>query len=94
MRVRGRARALTLFEVLDAEPAEVMERRLNTRAGFEAALEAFEAGRVDEAIAGFEACLRATPADRLARRSLERAHALAAEGVPEGWDGVADLPVG
>jgi len=94
VRVRGRARALTLFEVLDAEPAEVMERRLNTRAGFEAALEAFEAGRVDEAIAGFEACLRATPADRLARRSLERAHALAAEGVPEGWDGVADLPVG
>ncbi|MCB9679506.1 MAG: AAA family ATPase [Alphaproteobacteria bacterium] len=89
--VKGRDTPLTVYEVLDAERPEVRAARLATRDAYEAALDAWFACRVDDAIDGLEQVLAQTPDDPQPRRFLEMAHALKASGIPEDWDGIERL---
>lgn len=88
VRVKGRARAVDLYEVFDADPAEVRALKLATRADFEAGVEAWRAGHLDEALARMEAVLLAHPGDVAAQVYRSRCERLAAAGPPPGWDGV------
>jgi predicted ATPase/class 3 adenylate cyclase len=91
VRVKGRDRAVTLWEVCDADDPALRDAKMRGRGRLSAAQDAFWAGDALAAIDGFEGCARACPDDPLPRIFLERAEALRRDGVPEGWDGVTRL---
>jgi len=69
VKVKGKSRAITVYEIIDAPDAA----RVRTRAPFEKALAAFQRGRYREAEAGFAAVLEADSSDRAALFYLSRA---------------------
>ncbi len=64
MSVKGRAEQLDVYEVLDSLDPETLAARLANAETFDAAVRAFEAGDLETAAAGFEACLAVDPNDR------------------------------
>jgi adenylate cyclase len=79
-RLKGKLRPTMLIEVLDALPAAARELRAQTARDFEAAREAFAAGRVDEARQALRRVLAADPDDGPARRLVARWAALGPRG--------------
>ena len=55
MAVKGKSRAVALYEVLDALPETVREARIRSRAAFDAAQARYEAGDIAGALAGWRA---------------------------------------
>ncbi len=78
--VKGKAETLRIYEVLDALPNEQRRRRLATRARYEAALHALQAGDREAARAHVDACLAEDPEDLAAQLLRERTDAPLLEG--------------
>lgn len=72
VKVKGKSKAVAVFEVFDADPPEIREGKLVTRAAFEEALMLYNKQSVTEAEKIFEDCLRQNPEDRVVRIYLER----------------------
>ncbi|MFE4107286.1 AAA family ATPase [Almyronema epifaneia] len=70
--VRGRASAISVYEVFDADPPEVLTAKNATRSLFEQSLVAYAERNWRVAAQGFEACLRQNAADQIARLYLGR----------------------
>ena len=90
-RVVGRSAAVTVWEAFDEDEPDARSAKRATMTTHDAALAAFEAGRIDDACRGFEEVARAVPGDKVAAGYLARARHLLDRGVPEGWDGVVTL---
>ena len=88
---KGKQRAVTLFEVLDALDDARAEASRRTADRYAAARRAFEAGELEAAAAGFAAVLRDDPTDGAARLHVERCAHLARVGLPDGWDGTTRM---
>lgn len=88
LRVKGRQEAVSVFEILDGEPAPGIDLKLQTKSAFEEGLSLYYAARFDEARACFEAVLRSHPQDLAAARYLRQATEYLERGVPEEWTGV------
>lgn len=91
VRVRGRSKPLTLYEVLAAEPPALLLERLATLDEYEDAITAYFSGDPARAVRGFANCLRQTPDDVQVQHFLEAAQGLLRNGVPEHWDGIEDI---
>lgn len=87
-RVAGRTAPVTVWEVFDEDEDEVRSVKRATVATHDAALAAFEAGRFDDAIAGFEDVRRNLSRDKVAAAYIARCRDLLVRGVPDDWDGV------
>jgi two-component system sensor histidine kinase ChiS len=86
--VKGRNEAIAVYEVLDGEPEEVLDLKLETQADFELGLEFYGSGELVGAHYYFEKVLLTNPEDKTAKLYLERIEYLKAEGMPENWHGV------
>jgi class 3 adenylate cyclase/CheY-like chemotaxis protein len=92
VRAKGSSRPVTLFEVLDALPRDVVDARAATRGSFGAGLDLFQRGELADALVCFDEVLATTPDDVAAR--LYRDLCAGDDGDPrEGWDGVIDMLV-
>jgi adenylate cyclase len=85
LRVKGRAEAVTVFEVL-TEDTPAFTRAEALRA-YAKGLEAYRARAFDEAAAQFDLVLAVVPEDGPAQEMKERCHELAASPPPAGWRG-------
>jgi two-component system sensor histidine kinase ChiS len=72
--VKGRSKKVSLYELLDSLPEEILDERFRGRERFEEALKAYEGHQDDEAHALFEELLQSCPKDRAASFYLERLH--------------------
>jgi predicted ATPase/class 3 adenylate cyclase len=90
-RVVGRTAPVTAWEAFDEDDPDTRSAKRSTLRVYEAALEAFEAGRVEDACLAFEQVARAVPGDSVARLYLTRCAALRDQGLPEHWDGIVTL---
>ncbi len=72
--VKGRSKKVSLYELLDSLPEEILDERFRGRDRFEEALKAYEGHQDDEARALFEELLQSCPKDRAASFYLERLH--------------------
>jgi predicted ATPase/class 3 adenylate cyclase len=90
-RVVGRITPVTAWEAFDEDDPDVRSAKRTALRTHDAALVAFEAGRMDEARRGFEEVAHVVPGDRVAARYVERCQEFLARGVPDDWDGVVTL---
>jgi len=86
--VKGRSEPLTIYEVLDAEPADERDRKVSSSDALDAARAAYVEARFGEALAGFRECLERCPSDAVAALFVDRCAALESTGVDDSWDGV------
>ncbi len=90
VRVKGRSRPVTIYEVYDADGPELREAKLASVATFNLACEQYYRRAFADAAAGFENCLSACPRDRTAALFLDRSRANSI-GVAEDWDGTETI---
>lgn len=91
VRVVGREQSLTIYQVLDGEPGAALDARRRTMAVHEEAADAFFAGDLAAARAGFERCRAEAPDDPLPKHFLKRIEAAGVDRAGPGWDGVENL---
>jgi adenylate cyclase len=84
--VKGRIEAIAVYEVLDAENAQVRQLKLQTQADFEQGVKYYRDRAFSEAKVCFERVLTVHAADKTAKLYLERVEDLLTHGVPEGWN--------
>ena len=85
--VKGKTEPVAVHEVLDYHTDETFPNLVDAVHDFRAGIDAYREGGWDRAIASFERCLRANPADALASTYIDRCQQLRADP-PEQWDGV------
>ena len=89
--VKGRQEAVSIFEVLDGEPADIREVKLATRAAFEEGLTLYYEKQFAEAGVLFSTVLQRNPDDKTARLYLQRTEKYRVEGVPPQWEGIVRM---
>jgi class 3 adenylate cyclase len=72
VKIRGKSAAVTVYEVFDADAAEIREGKLVTKKEFEQALLLYNQGAFKEAAQRFEDCLQINPEDTVTQIYLER----------------------
>ena len=87
----GKRAALTLLELISADPPPVLEGKRATQADFDRGLERIRASDLDGAHTSFAACLARVPTDGCALVWKTRCEAWRRDGLPSGWDGVIAL---
>ncbi|MBD1919928.1 CHASE2 domain-containing protein [Microcoleus sp. FACHB-831] len=72
VKVKGKSEMVSVFEIFDADPPEVRESKLATKATFEQAVFHYYMHSFTEAAQLFQRCLEITPWDKVAQIYLER----------------------
>ncbi|HEY9295213.1 MAG TPA: adenylate/guanylate cyclase domain-containing protein, partial [Phormidium sp.] len=80
VKVKGKSQMVTVYEIFDADPAEIKEAKLQTKTTFEKALLLYNLGRFWESAQQFQSCLKTYPEDRVAQSYLERCRQQIIEG--------------
>ncbi|MGB3532624.1 MAG: AAA family ATPase [Microcoleaceae cyanobacterium] len=75
VRVKGKSELVTVYEVFDADPPTVKEKKLATLPLFTKAYSDYHCQAFLQAAQRFEECLKQNPGDRIARIYLKRSHA-------------------
>jgi PAS domain S-box-containing protein len=91
VRVKGKKEAISVFEIFDGDPAEIVELKLETRTDFEKGLLYYHSQEFTKAQEHFEQVLKCNPDDRAAQLYLKRATHFAQYGVPLDWEGIEAL---
>lgn len=76
VKVKGKSNVVTVFEIFDADPPEVLEGKLMTKAKFEEAMLFYAQRNCQEAAKLFQECLIQNPQDPVAKIYLERCQGL------------------
>lgn len=84
MRVKGKRREVSIFELLSGAPEPELEARLRTRRRFERGIEHMLAGELGAAVAAFREVLREDPTDPAATYLLESTAYLSRQRAPLG----------
>ncbi|NEP40513.1 MAG: PAS domain S-box protein [Okeania sp. SIO2H7] len=72
VKVKGKSSVVTVFEIFDADPPELLQGKLMTKAKFEEAMFFFSQGDFQDAAKLFRDCLTQNPQDKVAQIYLER----------------------
>ncbi|HAX85163.1 MAG TPA: hypothetical protein DCY91_02615 [Cyanobacteria bacterium UBA11370] len=72
VKVKGKSKAIAVFEVFDGEPPEIQDVKLATKTGFEQGVLLYYRNRLPQAAQCFKDCLRVNPGDTVAQIYLER----------------------
>ena len=72
VKVKGKSRMVTVYEVFSADPAELRLKKLETKTIFEQALVLYNSDRCVEAKRLFSACLEINPKDKVAQIYMQR----------------------
>ena len=91
VRVKGKRKTVTIYEVMDALDAEIIDLRLATKEDFIAGWKHYQQGEPGDALVAFASALKKDKNDRVTRLYLGRCWHLIENGMPDDWDGVANL---
>ncbi len=70
--VKGKSRMVTIYEVFEADPPQLRQKKLETKTTFEQALVFYNSDRFVEATRLFSACLQINPRDKVAQIYMQR----------------------
>ena len=91
VRVKGKTRPVTVYEVLDGLLPDARDRRLATRDVFHEGWRLFQERDVKGALDRFQRALGGATDDDAARLWVTRCEATLVEGLPADFDGVVEL---
>ncbi|MCP4347213.1 MAG: response regulator [Desulfobacterales bacterium] len=91
VKVKGKENAISVFEICDGEPEDIIELRMKTKPDFEEGQHHYYAREFAEAGMCFKKVLKANPDDKTARLYLERSGLFMVQGVPDDWEGVETM---
>ena len=91
VRVKGKKDPVSVHEVFDGDPLEVIQLKEQTKDDFEQGLCLYYDRKFSEASVKFNQVLEKHPEDRAARIYLKRSANYMVNGVPEDWTGVEIL---
>ena len=91
VRVKGKLRPITLYEVMDALPEAIVSARLRALETYMRGWELYQAGQPGEALVFFANSMTIDPSDRVSRLYLGRCWNLLEHGMPDDWDGIAQV---
>jgi len=86
--VKGKKKAVYLFEILNGEPERCRELKGKTKYRFGKAADMYQNKEFESALKEFEAVVEENPKDIAARFYIKRCKRFIKEGVPGDWDGV------
>jgi len=89
--VKGKKLAVAVFEVYEGDEPEQKRLKSQTQARFEVAVFLYYQQQFEEAQQIFQEVLQINQQDNAAMLYVKRCQQYQQYGVPEGWDGVADL---
>lgn len=91
VRVKGRDESVSVVEVYNAEPPEIVQLKNQTKAGFESASLLYNQRDFTQANRIFQEILQINPQDRAAKMYGDRCDYYQEHGVPEDWQGIEDF---
>lgn len=91
VQVKGKQAPVSVFEILNGYPDELIAHHLETQAMFEEGLNLYYSKRFAESTVRFSQVLERNPDDRATRIYLERAAHFMVHGVPPDWTGIEAL---
>jgi len=91
VRVKGRADAVTVYEVFEGDGEAAVELKVQTKPAFESGLELYYGKKFSEASVHFSQVVRKNPSDLAAGIYLKRCANYMVLGVPSDWTGVETL---
>ena len=91
VQVKGKLKAMPVYEILDGLPEKEMALKLKTKSAFKDGLTCYLEKDFVNAIVQFKQVIDQHPDDVAALRYLERAAKHMVNGVPEQWEGVEEM---
>ncbi len=91
VKVKGKEEAVSVFEILDGEPEEIRELKLQTQTDFERGLLHYHSQEFAQAKEYFQKALTVNPEDKASQLYLRRVENFIEYGVPPDWEGIAIL---
>ena len=88
VKVKGKKEPSYIFEIIDGDPDDIKELKLQTKTDFAEAINMYKSKNFRKAKAAFEAILNINQKDKAAKTYLERCNRFIEFGVPEDWDGI------
>lgn len=85
VKVKGREKAIEIFEIYNSDPPESIQRKNETKSNFEKALTLYRRESIDLAQVEFEDILRRNPQDKAAAFYLKRCRYYQQFRMPEKW---------
>ncbi len=89
--VAGKEQSIALYEVFDADPDDLLERKLQTQTEFAQGQQHYFNRKFADAVECFTDILTALPEDRTTKQYLKRSAKCLLEGVPDDWQGVETI---
>ena len=91
VRVKGKSEPISVFEIFDGDPLDIVALKAKTQTDFEKGLLHYHSQEFSEAQTRFEAVLKDYPDDKAAQLYLKRASHFVQYGVPPDWEGIESL---
>ncbi len=91
VQVKGKTEPVSIYEVFDGDPEEVVELKLRTKPDFEEGLFLYQERKFAEAGVKFNRVVEHNPDDKAAQLYLKRTAHFMVHGVPPDWRGVEEL---
>lgn len=86
--VRGKEHPLSIYEIIDGDPEELMAHKIDTKADFEQGVKYYINGNLENANKSFNRVLVHNSNDQISKKYLERITNYLNQGLPPNWDGV------
>lgn len=93
VKVKGKKKAVYIFEILNGEPERCRELKRKTKYRFGRAADMYQNKEFDSAIKEFEGIVEQNPNDIAAKFYIKRCKRFLKEGVPDDWDGIERFSV-
>ncbi|MDX1520652.1 MAG: response regulator [Anaerolineae bacterium] len=91
VQVKGKHESVSIFEILDGSPQDVIDLKLETRTNFEKGLLHYHSKEFAEAKAYFDGVLALNGNDKAVHLYLNRINHFLEYGVPADWEGIVAL---
>ncbi len=91
VKVKGKKEAAYIFEILDGEPEDIKQLKIQTKPDFGRALQLYKSKDFDNALELFRKVQKINPSDRATQLYIIRCKNILEFGIPEDWDGVETI---
>jgi hypothetical protein len=91
VKVKGKNNSVSIFEVFDADPPELIDLKIKTLDDLKMAVELYQSKRFSEANECFLKILEINSQDTVANLYLKRCEKLLKYGIPEEWTGIESM---